>query len=45
MAIDRIEDMLKDTLKRDDGQAWKEAEKWLPVLKKILVDNSTKGEF
>lgn len=32
IAIDRIEDMLKG----DDGQAWKEAEKALPGLKKAL---------
>ena len=31
-AIWRIEDMLKG----DDGQAWKEAERALPQLKKIL---------
>ena len=32
IAIDRLEDMLKG----DDGQAWKEAEKALPGLKKAL---------
>jgi hypothetical protein len=41
MAINRIEDMLQG----DDGQAWKEAEKWLPRLKQTLADNSVKGTF
>ncbi len=34
-AIWRLEDMLKG----DDGQAWKEAEKALPKLKKILEES------
>jgi len=33
IAVGRIKDMLRD----DDGQAWKEAEKWLPKLQATIA--------